>query len=189
MFCAHGGNSFRKRQDRFSMNFIMVLNLIWKSVLYEPRQPTLGTCQKGSCPLVTTRQGQNLLRLPNPQEEYFSFQMKTAPSPILKIVLPSTSNPIHPSFWKYFFSNERWTVLASEKGLLHKQEWVHCRIWSTQISFIGCFWNLQVYSQVDDLSLSLLFCLHHFYSTSKIYQGMHYTTAVNYTITRFLGNF
>lgn len=100
--------------------FKMVLTLIWKLKFYmsPERQcfehvPKRELSPRGCSPRAGAAQ------FPNPWQEYFSFHKKTAPSPCAKVVLPSTTNLITLCL-KIPFQQWKGTVLASEKGLLHK---------------------------------------------------------------------
>lgn len=110
----HSGNTWQlpdEVQNGFKPN-------LKTEVLYEPSQPMLWTKRQLSPSDCSARVGS--AEFPNPQEEYFSFLKKTAPSPGVKVVLPSTTN-LTPPFLKIVFQQWKATVLTSEKGLLHKQ--------------------------------------------------------------------
>ena len=129
MFCAHEGDSFRKHHDSFSMNFKMVLNLIWKLKFYtNPDSQCFEHVPKKQLSPSDCSPRIGSAEAPKSSRGVFFVPKENCSLPRLKIVLPSTSNPIPPSFWKYFFSNERWTVLASEKGLLHEQNLIYINL-------------------------------------------------------------
>lgn len=113
-------------------------------VFYEPKQRMLWTCvKKAAMPLWLFTQG-GICWIPKSSRGIFSFQKKTAPSLGVKVALPSTTNLISP-FLKILFQQWRVTVLASQKGLLHKQNLTYTNLiywWFLKPVVITDKWSL-----------------------------------------------
>lgn len=164
------------------MKFKMILKLIWKRKFYmNPESQCFELVPKRQLSPSDCSPRVGSAAFPNPREEYLSFQKKTAPSPGVKVVLPSTTNPI-PPLLKILFQQWKVIVLASQKGLPHKQNLTYTNLiywWFLKLVLFTDRWSLFIPSVLPTPL---------FWSFRDTWK-QRYTTALKYMVTGFLWNF